>query len=226
MLQPFVQCTGSQDDRGNYPITLGSGDDPDRPCALQDAIGTFNDATFPTYADANSDGFPDDPDPAIKLIIEDGGRPTYSTTYLTNYQPLKPASTGKTADGKSVEQPALPNPRRQPEGLLMTGNMPTRNVKGGANKTSGAIDIAPHAGDDVLVSAQGAGAANFSGFYENTAVATRLARALGAGAPGTTPAPADGRTFVARLFVAPRRQVQYLELDYSRAVPPGDDDDY
>ncbi len=192
MLQPFVQCTGSQDDRGNYPITLGSGDDPDRPCALQDAIGTFNDATFPTYADANSDGFPDDPDPAIKLIIEDGGRPTYSTTYLTNYQPLKPASTGKTADGKSVEQPALPNPRRQPEGLLMTGNMPTRNVKGGANKTSGAIDIAPHAGDDVLVSAQGAGAANFSGFYENTAVATRLARALGAGAQGTTPAPADG----------------------------------
>lgn len=177
---------------GNYPITLGSGDDPDRPCALQDAIGTFNDATFPTYADANRDGFPDDPDPAIKLIIEDGGRPTYSTTYLTNYQPLKPVSTGKTAEGKSVEQPALPNPRRQPEGLLMTGNMPTRNVKGGANKTSGAIDIAPHAGDDVLVSAQGAGAANFSGFYENTAVATRLARALGAGAQGTMPAPADG----------------------------------
>ncbi len=36
----------------------------------------------------------------------------------------------------------------------------------------------------------------------------------------------DGRTFMARLFVAPRRQVQYLELDYSRVVPPGDDDDY
>lgn len=164
---------------GNYPITLGSADDKDRPCALQDAIGTFNDATFPTYEDRNGDGYPDDPDPAIKLIIEDGGRPTYSTTYLTNYQPLKPSAARKTDDGKTIAQPALPNPRRQPEGLLMTGNMPTRNVAGGANKTSGAVDIAPHSGDDVLVSAQGAGAAHFAGYYENTAISVRLARAIG-----------------------------------------------
>ena len=176
---------------GNYPMTLGSADDPDRPCALQDAIGTFNDATFPTYADGNKDGFPDDPDPAIKLIIEDGGRPTYSTTFLTNYQPLKPVGTRKTDDGKSIEQPAVPNVVRQPEGLLMTGNMPTRNVKGGANKTGGAIDIAPHAGDDVLVSAQGAGADNFSGYYENTSIHTRLGRAFGAKAQGTAPVVQD-----------------------------------
>jgi alkaline phosphatase len=82
-------------------------------------------------------------------------------------------------DGKTIEQPAVPNPKRQPEGLLMTGNMPTRNVKGGANKTSGAVDIAPHSGDDVLVSAQGAGAANFAGYYENTSISVRLARAIG-----------------------------------------------
>ena len=176
---------------GNYPITLGSPADPDRPCALQDAIGTFNDATFPTYADGNKDGYPDDPDPAIKLIIEDGGRPTYSTTFLTNYQPLKPVGTRKTDDGKSIEQPAVPNAVRQPEGLLMTGNMPTRNVKGGANKTSGAIDVAPHAGDDVLVSAQGAGADHFSGYYENTSIHTRLGRAFGAKAPGTAPVVTD-----------------------------------
>ena len=164
---------------GNYPITLGSPSDKDRPCELQDAIGTFNDATFPTYEDKNGDGFPDDPDPAIKLIIEDGGRPTYSTTFLTNYQPLQPNASRKLDDGKTIVQPAVPNPKRQPEGLLMTGNMPTRNVKGGANKTSGAVDIAPHSGDDVLVSAQGAGAAHFAGYYENTAISVRLARAIG-----------------------------------------------
>ena len=176
---------------GNYPMTLGSAADPDRPCDLQDAIGTFNDATFPTYADGNKDGYPDDPDPAIKLIIEDGGRPTYSTTFLTNYQPLKPVGTRKTDEGKSIEQPAVPNAVRQPEGLLMTGNMPTRNVKGGANKTGGAIDIAPHAGDDVLVSAQGAGADNFSGYYENTSINTRLGRALGGKAQGAAPVAQD-----------------------------------
>lgn len=164
---------------GGYPITLGSAADKDRPCDLQDAIGTFNDATFPTYEDRNGDGFPDDPDPAIKLIIEDGGRPTYSTSFLTNFQPLKPNGSRKDADGKVINQPAVPNPARQPEGLLMTGNMPTRNVKGGASKTSGGINVAPHTGDDVLVSAQGAGAANFAGYYENTAISTRLSLALG-----------------------------------------------
>lgn len=163
---------------GNYPMTLGSPADKDRPCALQDAIGTFNDATFPTYADRNGDGYPDDPDPSIKLIIEDSGRPTYSTTFLTNYQPLQPHASRKLDDGKDLTQAAVPNPRRAPEGLLMTGNMPTRNVKGGANKTSGAVDIAPHTADDVLVSAQGAGSAHFAGYYENTGISVRLARAI------------------------------------------------
>ena len=74
----------------------------------------------------------------------------------------------------------------------MTGNMPTRNVKGGANKTGGPIDIAPHAGDDVLVSAQGAGAGNFSGYYENTTVNTRLVRAFGAGAQAGATTQTDG----------------------------------
>jgi alkaline phosphatase len=173
---------------GNYPITLGSPADKDRPCALQDAIGTFNDATFPTYEDRNGDGYPDDPDPAIKLIIEDGGRPTYSTTFLTNYQPLQPHAARKAEDGATIAQPAVPNPMRQPEGLLMTGNMPTRNVKGGANKTSGAVDIAPHTADDVLVSAQGAGASHFAGFYENTGINVRLARAIGGKKAGSIPA--------------------------------------
>ena len=36
----------------------------------------------------------------------------------------------------------------------------------------------------------------------------------------------DGRAFVARLVMLPSRQTQFLELDYSRAVPPDDDEDY
>ena len=70
--------------------------------------------------------------------------------------------------------------------------MPTRAVKGGANKTGGAIDTAPHAGDDVLVSAEGAGAQYFSGFYENTAVSVRLARALGGAATGAVQSSVSG----------------------------------
>jgi alkaline phosphatase len=162
-----------------YPVVLGSAADPERPCALQDAIGTFNDATPPTYEDRNGDGYPDDPDPAIKLVIEDAFRPTYSTSYRTNFYPMEPSLLVNDDGGKSSPRSALPNPNRQPEGLFMTGNMPTRAVKGGANKTEGAVNIAPHVGDDVLVSADGAGAAEFAGIYENTSISVRLVRAMG-----------------------------------------------
>ena len=152
-----------------YPLTLGAAGETNRPCALQDVIGTFNDATFPTYVSSRKDGYPDDPDPEVKLIIEDGGRPTYSTNFLTNFQPLEPTN------GKSA---ALPNPLRAPDGLLMTGNMPTRSVPGGANKTEGSVNIAPHSGDDVPLSASGAGADLFGGVFENTDVHVRIAAAI------------------------------------------------
>jgi alkaline phosphatase len=132
-------------------------------------IGTFNDGTFPTYSDANGDGYPDDPDPLVKLILDDGGRPTYSTNFLTNFQPLSPS--GATA--------ALPNPTRAPDGLLMTGNMPTRNVVGSASKTGGNTGVAPHSADDVPLSASGPGADLFGGVYENADVHVRIAAALG-----------------------------------------------
>jgi len=37
---------------------------------------------------------------------------------------------------------------------------------------------------------------------------------------------ADGRAFVARYVMLAYRKTQFLELDYSRAVPPDDDEDY
>ena len=152
----------------SYPLSLGNAADLDRPCALQDAIGTFNDASFPTYVSSRHDGYPDDPDPLVKLVLEDGGRPTYSTNYLSNFQPLEP----------SARNAALPNPKRAPDGLLMTGNMPTRSVAEGANKTEGHVSIAPHSGDDVLLSASGRGAGLFGGSYENSELQVRIAAAL------------------------------------------------
>ena len=73
---------------------------------------------------------------------------------------------------------ALPNPKRAPDGLLMTGNMPTRSVAEGANKTEGNVSIAPHSGDDVLLSASGRGAGLFGGSYENSELQVRIAAAL------------------------------------------------
>ena len=68
------------------------------------------------------------------------------------------------------------DPRYLP--YVMTGNMPTRNVPGGANHTNGNTTVAPHSGDDVPLSAQGRGARLFSGVLENTDVHVRLAAAV------------------------------------------------
>jgi alkaline phosphatase len=157
-----------------YPITLGSSTDVDRPCPLQDVVGTFNDGTFPTYKDVDGDGYPDDSDPSIKIVIDDGGRPTYSQDYLTNSIPLNPSGSNA----------AFPNPVRDPNGILLTGNMPTRNITGltlnasSANKTNGNTGVAPHSGDDVPLSASGPGSDLFSGLYDNTDVHVRIANAI------------------------------------------------
>jgi len=152
-----------------YAVTLGKESAATEPCKLQDVVGTFDDAAFPTYADENRDGYPDDPDPSVKLVIDDAGRPTYSQNYLTNPQPLEPASR---------ESAALPNPARDPDGLLLTGNMPTRIVVGGANETEDNVRVAPHSADDVPLSAGGPGAELFSGVYDNADVHPRLGAAL------------------------------------------------
>ncbi len=189
-----------------YPITLGSTDTTTatgtatgtRPCPLQDVVGTFNDATFPTYQDLNADGYPDDSDPSIKIVIDDGGRPTYTQDYLTNSIPQNPSGSNA----------AFPNPARDPNGIFLTGNMPTRNITGAtlsassANKTNGNTGVAPHSGDDVPLSASGPGSDLFAGLYDNTDVHVRIANAISGktsrrslnlgsgftGVPTTTPA--------------------------------------
>jgi alkaline phosphatase len=152
---------------GSLTLSIAGAKAATAPCALQDALGTSNDSTFPTYVDANNDGFPDDPDPTVKLVLDDGGRPTYSQDYLTNAIPLSPS--GVTA--------AIPNPKRDPQGILLTGNMPTRNVSA-ISKDEGNAGVAPHAGDDVVLSASGPGSSLFGGTFENSDTLARLAAAL------------------------------------------------
>lgn len=154
---------------GGYPITLG-GNDADRPCALQDTIGTFNDGTPPTYQDANQDGFPDDPDPSVKLVVEQAGRPTYAQDYKTNPAPQSPAEVF----GRST----IPNSARDPQGILLTGNMPSQSVAGSAAKTTRSVGVAPHSSDDVILAAFGEGAQVFGGVYENSDVSIRIGAAF------------------------------------------------
>jgi len=163
----FTNTLSTEASSGSLSLSIAANKAATSPCALQDAVGTFNDSTFPTYVDANNDGFPDDPDPTVKLVLDDAGRPTYSQDFLTNAIPLNPS--GKTA--------AIPNPLRDPQGLLLTGNMPTSNIPP-SSKDEGNIGVAPHSADDVVLSASGPGSSLFGGTFENSDTFERLAAAL------------------------------------------------
>ncbi len=163
----FSNSLSADASSGSLTLSIAGAKKATRPCALQDALGTYNDSTFPTYVDANKDGFPDDPDATVKLVLDDGARPTYSQDYLTNAIPLTPS--GVTS--------AIPNPNRDPQGILLTGNLPTRDVSP-ISKDEGNVGVAPHTADDVVLSASGPGSNLFGGTFENSDTLVRLAAAL------------------------------------------------
>ena len=129
----------------------------------RDAIRVYEQAGFPTYVDADRDGFPDEIEVERKLAIGWGNHPDYRDDFKFNPVPLSPAvmSGGK----------AVPNPARDPGGELQTGNLPYS-----ANQ-------AVHIVDDITITASGPGAERFGRLMDNTEVFFNIVDALGLEAP-------------------------------------------
>lgn len=86
--------------------------DPDR-----QGNGVYGDAGFPTYADDDGDGFPDDPDPDVQLFYGWSNHPDHSDDFQHNPVFLQPALLDE--DGRAVD-----NPDRDPDALVQIGNLP------------------------------------------------------------------------------------------------------
>lgn len=129
----------------------------------RDAIRVYEQAGFPTYVDADKDGFPDEIEVERSLAIGWGNHPDYRDDFKFNPTPLSPAvmSGGK----------AVPNPARDPDGELQTGNLPYS-----ANQ-------AVHIVDDITLTASGPGAERFGRLMDNTEVFFNIVDALGLEAP-------------------------------------------
>ncbi|MDG2617197.1 alkaline phosphatase [Thermoleptolyngbya sichuanensis XZ-Cy5] len=124
---------------------------------LRDALRAFEDASFPTYADANGDGYPDEANPSIKMVLGVSARPAYRTDFLTDEHNLNPSVP---KDGSTV------NPARDPGGLLLTADLQR------------SVDYTNHTGDDVPFAAEGPGEALFNGTLDNIEVFQRIAAAV------------------------------------------------
>lgn len=154
---------------------------------------------FPNYT-VDAQGFPTDPDPTRKLLLGFAAGPDRYENWLSN----RLALVGTVVDPQT--RAAIANPRRDGPGedsdnaavngtrfpgFLVSGSV--ENNETGCPDPQGCPDdtrasplaIAGHTATDVPLSAEGPGAWQFTGVYENTDVFLKLLRA----AAGTYPRP-------------------------------------
>lgn len=142
---------------GTYDTTQGPGN--------PDAIGVYADAKWPTFSDANGDGFPDSWNPSRTLAVGFGNHPAYTDDFVFNPAPLSPTIQDPSAPKGTTKY--IPNPKRDPNGVLMGANLPAFE------------GTEVHSADDVPLLASGPGARYFHGIHDNTDVFFGIVSALG-----------------------------------------------
>jgi alkaline phosphatase len=125
----------------------------------REAVRTYANSVFPTFIDADRDGFPDSPAPDVTLAVEYANHPDYYEDFKFHAKPVSPAIMSGDA--------AIANANRAPGGTLFEGNIPVNESQ------------EVHAADDVPLSAAGPGADYFKGVMDNTEVFFGMVGALG-----------------------------------------------
>jgi alkaline phosphatase len=125
----------------------------------REAVRTYANAIYPTFVDADGDGFPDNHAPDVTLAVQYANHPDYYEDFKAHEKPISPAIMSGDA--------AIANAGRAPGGVFYLGNIP-------ADESSEV-----HAADDVPLSASGPGADYFKGVMDNTEVFFGMVRALG-----------------------------------------------
>lgn len=126
----------------------------------KDAVRTYQDAGFPTYVDADGDGFPDEMDVERKLAVHFANHPDYYDDYRMDPVPTTPNVNGE------------PNP-----GKLLDPNDPNRDRFLQVGPINGSTGV--HTVEDVPLMAHGTGSQYFNGVLDNTEVFFAMANAMG-----------------------------------------------
>lgn len=147
-----------------------------------EAVRIYADSIFPTFKDADGDGFPENPDPDVTLAVQYANHPSHYENYRFMKVPTPPAlavtETKEEAvrNGDKVEYHQVSvasseaNPVRIPAGgkkELAPANIPLSDPQ------------EVHSADDILLNAGGPGSEYFHGMMDNTEVFFGILRALG-----------------------------------------------
>lgn len=134
----------------------------------KDAVRVYNEAGFPTYVDADGDGFPDELDVERKLAVHFANHPDYYEDYRMDPVPVTPNVNG------------APNPAK-----LLDPDDPDRDRFLQIGPIHGSTGV--HTVEDVPLMAHGTGAHYFNGVLDNTEVFYAIANAMGLVLTGSAP---------------------------------------
>ena len=152
------------------------------------AVRTYADSIFPTFKDANHDGFPDNPDPDVTLAIQYANHPAYYENFHFQQKPTEPTIT-ETVSKQEAQQVGDKTEYHQVSTVIAKAN-PARHHEGDPVELIPAnipdtIGDECHAADDVPLNAEGPGSEYFNGVMDNTEVFFGIMRALGMDATKT-----------------------------------------
>ena len=147
-----------------------------------EAVRVYANSIFPTFKDANHDGFPDNPDPDVTLAVQYANHPEYYENYHFMKTPTPPAlavtetkeEAVKNGDNVEYHQVSKASSKANPARIhpgdpaeLMPANTPKDDPQ------------ECHSADDILLNAGGPGSEYFHGTMDNTEVFFGMMRALG-----------------------------------------------
>ena len=152
------------------------------------AVRTYADSIFPTFKDANHDGFPDNPDPDVTLAIQYANHPAYYENFHFQQKPTEPTIT-ETVSKQEAQQVGDKTEYHQVSTVIAKAN-PARHHEGDPVELIPAnipdtIGDECHAADDVPLNAEGPGSEYFNGVMDNSEVFFGIMRALGMDATKT-----------------------------------------
>lgn len=144
---------------------IGTVDDEKPGDEMRAKVGTYDDAGFPNYEDANGDGYPDRIDVSRRLFLAANNGPDHYETFRPKLDgPFVPA-----VQNEAKEYVANEEYKDVPGAVFVQGNIP----KDG--------DTGVHAVDDVVLQAIGPGSEGFRGYMEQSDVYRVLADAFALG---------------------------------------------
>lgn len=147
-----------------------------------EAVRVYANSIFPTFKDANHDGFPDNPDPDVTLAVQYANHPEYYENYHFMKTPTPPAlavtETKEEAvqNGDKVEYHQVSSASSKANPARIHPGDPAELVPANTPKDD---PQECHSADDILLNAGGPGSEYFHGTMDNTEVFFGMLKALG-----------------------------------------------